>query len=159
MNSDELKREIRRLAEANDPQLLEQTVRLLHQTCRGWNWVGIYLLIGNELFLGPYIGKPTDHARIPVGTGVCGTAVKEDRNLIVDDVSKVENYLACTLETRSELVVLIRHEGRVVGQFDIDSDQIAAFSLEDEDLLTDLSVLVGSACADICNRYLEQTRG
>src|SRR5262245_30210147 len=85
-------------------EILASTVEILQQSLPGWNWVGIYLLAGDTLLLGPYVGKPTDHTRIKVGVGVCGTAVKEDANIIVDDVTSRENYLACTLETRSEIV-------------------------------------------------------
>src|SRR5262245_32904635 len=73
-----------------------------------YHWVGIYRLEGDTLVLGPYAGPHTDHDRIPVGHGVCGTAVAEDRNQVVGDVRALTNYLACNLETRSEIVVLIR---------------------------------------------------
>jgi GAF domain-containing protein len=96
-----------------------------------FNWVGIYVLKGKFLELGPYLGAETPHTRIPVGKGVCGTAVAEERDLNVPDVSKSDNYLACSLETRSELVVLIRDQsGEIVGQVDIDSHTTAAFSGE-----------------------------
>src|SRR4051794_21272814 len=90
-----------------------------------WHWVGVYVLVGETLRLGPYIGAPTEHVAIPVGVGVCGTAVARDTNIVVDDVRAQDNYLACSLETRSELVVLIRDRGELIGQFDIDSDNVA----------------------------------
>ena len=95
------------------------------------NWVGIYWLEGDTLVLGPYIGAPTEHVRIPVGSGVCGTAVSEDADQVVDDVTKRANYLACSAGTRSEIVVLIRACGKVVGQFDLDSDEPGAFTGDD----------------------------
>jgi GAF domain-containing protein len=91
------------------------------------SWVGVYWLEGDELVLGPYLGPPTDHTRIPVGVGVCGTAVAEDRDQIVDDVRQRPNYLACSARVKSEIVVLIRSAGRVVGQLDLDSERLAAF--------------------------------
>jgi GAF domain-containing protein len=95
--------------------------------------VGIYLLEGDELVLHNYIGRPTEHTRIPVGVGVCGAAVAQNRDIKVDDVSAEENYLACSIETKSELVVLIRSaDGKVHGQIDLDSDQIAGFTPDDE---------------------------
>jgi GAF domain-containing protein len=94
-----------------------------------FNWTGIYWLKHGVLELFEYyIGKKTDHTRIPIGKGVCGTAVAENRDIIVDDVLELDNYLACSLETRAEIVVLIKdREGTILGQIDIDSDQIAAF--------------------------------
>ena len=81
-----------------------------------------YMLHGNELELEAYAGRETEHTRIPVGKGVCGTAVAEKRDQNVADVTAVENYLACNLFTKSELVVLIRRGDHILGQIDIDSD-------------------------------------
>ena len=101
----------------------------------GYNWSGIYRLEGNELVLDEFVGEATDHTRIPVGVGVCGTAVQEDRNQVIDDVRQLDNYLACSLQTRSEIVVLIRKEGRVLGQIDIDGYEAGSFNKSDEDFL------------------------
>jgi GAF domain-containing protein len=114
---------------------LKEAVRILKETRDNYNWVGIYLLEGDMLVLHNYIGKPTDHTHIPVGRGVCGTAVSEAKNQIVDDVTALDNYLACSLETRSEIVVLIRRGDEIFGQIDIDSDLPRAFSSDDESLL------------------------
>jgi len=111
-----------------------------------WDWVGIYLLAGDTLVLGPYVGAPTEHTRIPVGVGVCGTAVARGANIVVEDVRLLDNYLACSAATRSELVVLIRDGGDVVGQFDIDSDTIGAFGSDDEALLERLAALAAPRC-------------
>jgi L-methionine (R)-S-oxide reductase len=111
-----------------------------------WDWVGIYLLAGDTLVLGPYVGAPTDHTHIPVGFGVCGTAVARDANIVVDDVRLLDNYLACSAATRSELVVLIRDAGGVTGQFDVDSDAVGAFRPEDEALLEHLAALAAPRC-------------
>jgi L-methionine (R)-S-oxide reductase len=97
-----------------------------------FNWTGVYALEGQELVLRSFVGKPTDHVRIPVGRGICGTAVAEKRDINVPDVSKEKNYLACSLDTKSELVVLIKTGETIYGQIDIDSDQKAAFQPEDE---------------------------
>lgn len=90
---------------------LKKAMDYLHDHRSGYHWVGIYTLQGSELHLGPYHGPTTDHLRIPVGRGVCGTAVAENRNQIVADVRELTNYLACNLETRSEIVVLVREPG------------------------------------------------
>ncbi len=110
-----------------------------------YDWSGIYRLEGDTLILDAYVGAETDHTRIPVGRGVCGTAVAENRNQLVDDVRELENYLACSLQTRSEIVVLIRDEsGRVLGQIDIDGHRVGAFDSSDEALLTRLGELLAA---------------
>jgi|CXWL01.1.fsa_nt_gi GAF domain-containing protein len=103
---------------------------------QNYNWCGVYVLSGDELVLDAYVGAPTDHVRIPVGRGVCGTAVAENENQIVEDVSLLENYLACSLTTKSEIVVLMRNSsGLILGQIDIDGHSVGAFDKSDEDFL------------------------
>jgi L-methionine (R)-S-oxide reductase len=139
-----------RVSSAGDGEtVLQDVVALLQETHPAWNWVGIYLLVGETLVLGPYVGLPTDHARIRVGVGVCGSAVAEETNIIVEDVHVRENYLACSLGTRSEIVVLIRDAQGIVGQFDIDSDTVAAFDSADEEFLEALAPLVAPRCRTI----------
>jgi L-methionine (R)-S-oxide reductase len=100
----------------------------VHELDPRFHWTGIYELFpDNTLRLGPYIGAPTEHVFIGVGNGVCGTAVAEKRNMNVPDVRCISNYLACSSETRSELVVLIRAGDTIYGQIDIDSHRVAAF--------------------------------
>lgn len=110
-------------------------VKLMAARVPHFNWTGIYLLEGDTLVLHNFVGRPTEHTHIPVGRGVCGTAVAEKRNIIVEDVTKRENYLACSLETRSEIVVLIKDGARILGQIDVDSDTVGAFDAEDERFL------------------------
>jgi len=117
-----------RLSGAPFEELLETAVRRLHDLDDRFHWTGIYELFpDNVLRLGPFVGAPTDHVFIGVGRGVCGTAVAEGRNINVPDVRAVSNYLACSTETRSELVILIRRGERIFAQIDIDSHQVAAF--------------------------------
>jgi L-methionine (R)-S-oxide reductase len=94
--------------------------------------VYLYMLHGNELVLESHAGRDTDHTRIPVGVGVCGTAVASGKDQNVPDVRAVENYLACNTWTRSELVVLIRRGSLILGQIDIDSDVPDPFTAEEE---------------------------
>ena len=117
--------------------LLRHAVRRIEKSDSRFDWVGVYLFDAekNDLWLHNYVGSATEHARIPVGTGVCGTAIAEKRNIKVDDVSKVENYLSCNPEVQSELVVLIRAGDDIFGQIDNDSSEKAAFTEEDEILL------------------------
>jgi L-methionine (R)-S-oxide reductase len=114
----------------------EELLRIAAEKIRGagppYTSVYLYMLHENELVLEAFAGRETDHTRIPVGVGVCGTAVatREDQN--VPDVRSVENYLACNTWTRSELVVLIRRGELILGQIDIDSDVPAPFTPEEE---------------------------
>ena len=122
--------------------LLAEVVSLLRRERPHYHWVGVYLLQGKELVLGPYVGKPTVHTRIPLNQGICGAAASSGQTLIVDDVNADPRYLACSLETRSEIVVLIQHQGRILGEIDIDSDQPAAFTPHDRDLLEAVAALL-----------------
>ncbi len=115
---------------ADRDRLLREAVRRVEGAESHYDWVGVYLLEDEELVLHNYIGRPTDHVRIPVGRGVCGTAVAEGRDVNVPDVTEAEEYLACSSETRSELVVLIQGS-EIHGQIDLDSDDLDAFSERD----------------------------
>jgi GAF domain-containing protein len=135
-------------SEASDEEVLDGVVRLVHDAHPSWDWSGIYLMKGGLLVLGPKTA-PADHDRIKVGEGVCGTAVAENSNQVIEDVREVDNYLACSINTRSEIVILIRHRGEIVGQFDIDSDKVGAFTLEDEALLGELAEVVAPRVASL----------
>ena len=100
-----------------------------------YTWVGIYWLEGDELVLGPYLGKPSPHTRIPLGRGICGAAAADGITSVVDDVNADPRYLACSIETQSEIVVPIIRHGIVLGEIDIDSDAKAAFDELDRELL------------------------
>ena len=114
-------------------ELLEKAVEGLHELDPRFHWTGIYELFPDSILrLGPFIGAPTEHVFIGVGQGVCGTAVAERRNINVPDVSQATNYLACSSDTRSELVVLIRSGEMIWAQIDIDSHDLAAFDDEAE---------------------------
>ena len=114
--------------ETEADEVLRKAVEVLHDRFEHYSWVGIYLVEGADLVLGPWQGpQATEHVRIPVGQGICGAAAASGVTEIVDDVNADERYLACFLSTRSEIVVPIAYEGRVVGEIDIDSDVPAAF--------------------------------
>jgi GAF domain-containing protein len=128
------------IASAHDADAAMATAtRLLHAGVPHYSWVGIYLLDGNELVLGPFVGKPSPHTRIPVGRGICGAAAAEKETIIVDDVNADPRYLACSLETKSEIVVPIMSGDEVLGEIDIDSDQPAAFGPADRRMLEDVA--------------------
>jgi L-methionine (R)-S-oxide reductase len=150
----DLRSEVKALvaSDAQDEEVLNEVVRRVHEAHPVWDWSGIYLLVGDTLVLGLRTA-PVDHSRIGMGEGVCGTAVSEDRNQVVEDVREVENYLACSIHTRSELVVLIRDSDKIVGEFDIDSDTVGAFTREDEALLDEMGLLISGRVASLAASY------
>ena len=129
-----------RLAASTDPG--GEAMRLIASRFSHYKWVGIYRLQGDQLVLGPYVGPPPEHTQIAVGQGVCGTAIALERNQIVGDVRRLTNYLACSATTRSEIVVLIRRGGQIIGQIDADADETGAFDESDEFLLTRVAELL-----------------
>jgi putative methionine-R-sulfoxide reductase with GAF domain len=129
--------------ESEADEVLRRTVEVLHDRFDHYSWVGIYLVEEGDLVLGPWKGpQATDHVRIPIGQGVCGAAAASGQTEIVDDVNADERYLACFPSTRSEVVVPIVYEGKVVGEIDIDSDTPAAFGPEDSALLERVAILI-----------------
>jgi L-methionine (R)-S-oxide reductase len=127
---------------------MAQTVRLLKDAIPHYSWVGIYLIDGDELVLGPFLGKPSPHTRIPLGRGICGAAATEKATIIVDDVNADPRYLACSIETKSEIVVPIMNGPEVLGEIDIDSDRPAAFGQADRALLEQVAGLLAEPLSD-----------
>lgn len=111
--------------------------QLLESHIPYYNWVGFYFKNGdkNELKLGPYVGEPTDHEIIPFGKGICGQVAVSNKNFVVPDVSAQDNYIACSISVKAEIVVPIFVNGENVGQIDIDSNTADPFSSEDEHFL------------------------
>lgn len=137
---------IEQIAEHGE-DVLQRVVDVLHDEIEHYSWVGVYLVEGDDLVLGPWRGpQATEHVRIPVGQGVCGAAAASGETEIVDDVNADPRYLACFPSTRSEIVVPISHEGRVVGEIDIDSDRPAAFGEDDRVLLERVALVVAPFC-------------
>ena len=133
------------IRQAENP--LGAAVEVLQERFEHYSWVGIYLVEGNELVLGPWQGpEATEHVRIPVGQGVCGAAAASGKTEVVDDVNADPRYLACFPSTRSEIVVPIAQNGRVVGEIDIDSDRPAAFGQEDRAFLERVAGLIAPYC-------------
>lgn len=137
----------------NAEALMRSIVQALRDNLPAYNWVGFYMIEqapGSEpmLVLGPFVGADTPHKRIPLNQGICGAAASSGETVIVDDVHSDPRYLACSIETRSEIVAPVRVRGKVVGELDIDSHQPAAFRAEDRSLV--------EACAALVGRYLER---
>jgi GAF domain-containing protein len=128
--------------------LMARIVELLHQRMLKYNWVGFYMLEAGRppmLMLGSFQGAMTPHTRIPLHQGICGAAASTGRTVVVDDVNQDPRYLACSLETRSEIVVPVFAHGKVVGELDIDSHFPAAFNDEDRALVEYCASLVGAS--------------
>jgi L-methionine (R)-S-oxide reductase len=131
--------------ESEADEVLRQAVEVLHDRFEHYSWVGIYLVEGDELVLGPWKGpEATEHMRIPIGQGICGAAAASRQTEVVDDVGIDERYLACFPSTKSEIVVPISYEGRIVGEIDIDSDRPAAFGSEDRAFLERVALLISA---------------
>ena len=146
---EEVRSEISDLAQTSHSaqDLMQRMVKLLHDRMLKYNWVGFYMLEpGAEppmLVLGAFEGAMTPHTRIPLHQGICGAAASSGQTVVVDDVSKDPRYLACSLETKSEIVVPIFARSKVVGELDIDSHFPAAFTGEHQLLVQHCAMLVG----------------
>jgi L-methionine (R)-S-oxide reductase len=121
---------------------LEQRIVELLRALPTYSSNFVYRLEGDTLVLDAFTGEATEHTRIPVGHGVCGTAVAENANQLIEDVSKLQNYLCCSLKAKSEIVVLIRRDGEILGQIDVDSHEIGAFDKNDEAFLKELAAIL-----------------
>jgi L-methionine (R)-S-oxide reductase len=120
---------------------MSRTVEILKRIPH-YSWAGIYQVAGGELVLGPFLGKPSPHTRIPLGRGICGAAAIEQTTIVVDDVNNDPRYLACSVETRSEIVVPVKRGGEVIAEIDIDSDRPAAFDQRDRQMLEAVAALL-----------------
>jgi GAF domain-containing protein len=116
-------------------ELLEKIVRLLSDNVEYYNWVGFYLNDGEKLVLGPFVGEPTIHVEIPYGKGICGQAAITKQTFLVEDVTKETNYLSCSPEVKSEIVVPIMKGDKFIGELDIDSHTLNAFDEVDKKFL------------------------
>lgn len=144
--------EIRRFAAAAPDiiALQEFCIGQIAERLPHYNWVGFYMLDRDDpkvLVLGPFRGAPTEHVRIPVSRGICGAAVAQGKSIVVDEVASEPRYLACSLDTQSEIVVPIRADGEIVGEIDIDSHTRKAFDEADRDFLEQCAVVVGDFIA------------
>src|SRR5580700_2858315 len=153
---DEVRNEISTLAKAAPTAraLMQDICNLLHERMLKYNWVGFYMLEpGTQppaLVLETFVGAMTPHTRIPLHQGICGAAASSGKTIVVDDVTKDSRYLACSLETKSEIVVPIFVKKKVVGELDIDSHFPAAFGIKDQKLV--------QYCAEVVGKRLEESR-
>jgi len=130
---------------SNEPlaKALTRSVQILRANSDHFDWVGIYLVREKDLILEAYAGdEETEHVRIPIGEGICGSAAKEGATIVVPDVSKDPSYLMCFATTRSEIVVPIKGKKGVLGEIDIDSNRLSAFNQEDREILEEAASLL-----------------
>ncbi len=155
----EVQKEVERLnhAAGSVEDFMWEIVKLLHDRMLKYNWVGFYMLeektVNGQprmLVLGPFQGAMTPHTRIPLNQGICGAAASSGKTLVVDDVNADDRYLACSTETKSEIVVPVFVRGKVVGELDIDSHFPAAFGDQDRKLV--------EYCASLVSKQLEKSR-
>ncbi|HEV2021699.1 MAG TPA: GAF domain-containing protein [Terriglobales bacterium] len=150
----ELARELehRAVSSPSVEHLMTSIASRLAQQLPTYNWVGFYMLEQGAkeptLVLGPFVGAPTPHTRIPLDQGICGAAASSGHTVVVDDVHSDPRYLSCSIETKSEIVAPIFVQGQVVGELDIDSHSPAAFGPDDRQLV--------EHCARLVGRYLEK---
>lgn len=139
-----LLKKIEELVRRNPKDLLFQICSFLKNDVYHYDWVGFYILDNekNELVLGPFVGKPTQHTHIAVGKGICGQVAESSQTMIVQDVTQVENYISCGLEVQSEIVVPIIKNGRFVAEIDIDSHSPAPFTEDDNTFLNQVCLLI-----------------
>lgn len=129
--------------EDNNAKLL-QISQLLKDRVPYYNWVGFYITDNEkkELYLGPYVGEPTEHTRIPFGRGICGQAVATKKTFVIQDISKQTNYLACSVKVKSEIVVPVFNDKIVIAEIDIDSHEISPFTIEDRKFLEKVAEII-----------------
>jgi L-methionine (R)-S-oxide reductase len=146
---EEVRNQLTELAQTvpSSQELMPAMVKVLHERMLKYNWVGFYMLEPGAkppmLVLGAFEGAMTPHTRIPLNQGICGAAASSGQTVVVDDVRKDPRYLACSLETKSEIVVPVFVHGQVAGELDIDSHFPAAFTSEHQDLVQHCAMLVG----------------
>ena len=133
---------IRQLVNEKPTDLLLQLCQTLKEQIYHYDWVGFYILENGGLVLGSYVGKSTEHTHIAIGKGICGQVAEREETMIVQDVSQVENYISCSIDVQSEIVVPVIKDGRFVAELDIDSHSPAPFTNDDQIFLEEVCRLI-----------------
>ena len=126
---------------------LQKICDLLATSVSGYDWVGFYFVNPKkerELILGPFAGEPTDHIRINFGQGICGQAAEKEETIIIDDVSAESNYLSCNINVKSEIVIPLYKDNKIIGELDLDSHQPARFAEDDKIFLQKIADIVAA---------------
>jgi L-methionine (R)-S-oxide reductase len=123
-------------------EVLKTAAELIDAFSEGYNWTGFYMKRGDVLEIGPYVGPPTPHTTIELNRGICGTAATQKKTIVVDDVNADPRFLACSVNTRSEIVVPLMDADRCLGEIDIDSNQSAFFGEQDRQMLEEIAGVI-----------------
>jgi len=143
MNYENAEEEIKNII-SNSSNILDDVVNYLYKNFNHYSWIGIYLVEGNYLVLGPWKGPhATEHTKIPIGQGICGAAAASGKTELIPDVNADNRYLSCFVSTKSEIVVPISKAGKIVGEIDIDSDKKDAFTNDDAQFLERVADMLG----------------
>ena len=149
---EELLESVKDLTRDSDPgRTLQRTCQFLRDSVDHYDWVGFYLVVPGErlLVLGPFAGEPTEHLKIPFGTGICGQAAERGSVFVVPDVTAQANYLSCSINTKAEIVHPVLCQGELVGELDIDSHTFDPFTEEDETLINGICLITAPLVASI----------
>ena len=125
-----------------EEEVLRKTVELIDASSPDFNWTGIYMMRNGALEVGPYIGPETEHTRIELNAGICGAAASQKKSIVVDDINADERFLACSVTTRSEIVVPLMDGHECLGEIDIDSDKPGNFTDDDRAMLEEIAATV-----------------
>ncbi|MDG6226167.1 MAG: GAF domain-containing protein [Candidatus Thermoplasmatota archaeon] len=151
--------EVERIVEGDGSpeERLHYVCRTLEREVPHYDWVGFYIVDTRDegmLYLGPYVGAPTEHVRIPFGKGICGQAAARKEAFIIQDVAREDNYLSCSINVRSEIVIPVMDGDEVIGELDIDSHSISPFRDWDRSLLEAICCMVSPLIREIRERVL-----
>lgn len=146
MNYDLAENKIKEISyRSQNTRFLQNVVNFLYDNFNKYTWVGIYIVDGDDLELGPWKGEQaTEHTRIPIGKGICGSAAASGKTEIVPDVNADDRYLACFVSTKSEIVVPIKANYKILGEIDIDSDKKDAFTRKDKEFLEKIADMLAT---------------
>ena len=122
--------------------ILQKAVELIDAFSPDFNWTGVYMMRGNRLEVGPYLGPRTEHKLIELNSGICGAAASQGQSIIVDDVNTDPRFLACSLTTRSEIVAPLMDGSTCLGEIDIDSDRPSNFTEDDRRMLEEIAAAI-----------------
>lgn len=127
---------IKKILFTHETNILQDVVNFLYENFEKYSWIGIYVVEGNDLVLGPWKGlQATEHTKIPIGKGICGSAAASGKTEIIPDVNADNRYLSCFISTKSEIVLPIKKDGKIIAEIDIDSDKKDAFTRGDKEFL------------------------
>jgi len=152
----EAEKKIMKILKSKNLTILQDVVDLLYQMFDNYNWIGIYIVKKNNLILGPWKGlQATEHIKISIGEGICGSAAKTGKTELINNVDKDYRYLSCFISTKSELVVPIKRNDVVIGEIDIDSDKKESFDYKDKEFLEKITANSMFIDAIVCYETLK----